>query len=71
MVLKTNYLLRKNNEGGNKLKTIAVIGSGSWGVALSLHLANMGHTVKIWSFAEEEANLINQERKCKILPEIT
>ena len=47
MVLKTNYLLRKNNEGGNKLKTIAVIGSGSWGVALSLHLANMGHTVKI------------------------
>ncbi len=71
MVLKTNYLLRKNNEGGNKLKTIAVIGSGSWGVALSLHLANMGHTVKIWSFAEEEANLINQERKCKFLPEIT
>lgn len=71
MELKTNYLLRKNNEGGNKLKTIAVIGSGSWGVALSLHLANMGHTVKIWSFAEEEANLINQERKCKFLPEIT
>ena len=31
----------------------------------------MGHTVKIWSFAEEEANLINQERKCKFLPEIT
>ncbi|MCI9000690.1 MAG: NAD(P)-dependent glycerol-3-phosphate dehydrogenase [Clostridia bacterium] len=53
------------------MKTIAVIGSGSWGVALSLHLANMGHTVKIWSFAEEEANLINQERKCKFLPEIT
>lgn len=71
MELKTNYLLRKNNEGGNKLKTIAVIGSGSWGVALSLHLANMGHTVKIWSFAEEEANLINQEKKCKFLPEVT
>lgn len=53
------------------MKTIAVIGSGSWGVALSIHLANMGHTVKIWSFAEEEANLINKEKKCKFLPEIT
>lgn len=53
------------------MKKIAVIGSGSWGVALSIHLANMGHIVKIWSFSQEEANLINQDRKCKFLPEIT
>lgn len=53
------------------MKKIAVIGSGSWGVALSMHLASMGHTVNIWSFAEEEANLINKERKCMFLPEIT
>jgi len=53
------------------LKKIAVIGSGSWGVALSIHLASMGHMVKIWSFAEEEADLINKEKKCKFLPEVT
>lgn len=53
------------------MKKITVIGSGSWGVALSIHLANMGHTVKIWSFAQEEADLINNERKCKFLPEVT
>lgn len=53
------------------MKKIAVVGSGSWGVALSMHLASMGHIVKIWSFAEEEANLINKERKCMFLPEIT
>ncbi len=53
------------------MKKIAVIGSGSWGVALSIHLANMGHTVKIWSFSQEEAELINKERKCKFLPEVT
>lgn len=53
------------------MKKIAVIGSGSWGVALSMHLSSMGHIVKIWSFAEEEANLINKERKCVFLPEIT
>lgn len=52
------------------MKKIAVIGSGSWGVALSIHLAKMGHKVKIWSFLEEEANLINKERKCKFLPGI-
>ena len=53
------------------MKKIAIIGSGSWGVALAIHLAKMGHLVKIWSYMEEEANLINKERKCKFLPEVT
>lgn len=53
------------------MSNIAIIGSGSWGVALAIHMANLGHDIKIWSFAEEEANLINNERKCKFLPEIT
>lgn len=47
---------------------IAIIGSGSWGVALAVHLASLGHNVKIWSFMEEERDLINNERKCKFLP---
>lgn len=50
---------------------IAVIGSGSWGVALSTHLAKLGHDVKIWSYSEDEAELINKYKKCKFLPEIT
>lgn len=52
-------------------KKIAIIGSGSWGVALAMHLASMGHDIKIWSFDKEEANLINNEKKCKFLPKIT
>lgn len=47
---------------------IAIIGSGSWGVTLAVHLANVGNNVKIWSFMEEERDLINNERKCKFLP---
>ena len=47
---------------------IAIIGSGSWGVALAVHLASVGNNVKIWSFMEEERDLINNERKCKFLP---
>lgn len=53
------------------MKNIAIIGSGSWGVALAIHLANMGHNIKIWSFAKEEADLINNEKKCMFLPKAT
>ena len=53
------------------MKNIAIIGSGSWGVALGMHLARLGNNVKIWSFEKEEADLINNEKKCKFLPNIT
>lgn len=53
------------------MKKIAIIGSGSWGVALGIHLAKLGNEVKIWSFAKEEADLINNEKKCKFLPNVT
>ena len=51
------------------MRNIAIIGSGSWGVALAIHLAKLGNNVKIWSFAEDERDLINNERKCKFLPD--
>ena len=50
------------------MKNIAIIGSGSWGVALGIHLANLGNNIKIWSFLEEERDLINNDKKCKFLP---
>lgn len=50
------------------MKNIAIIGSGTWGVALAIHLANLGNNIKIWSFTEEETNAINNDRKCKFLP---
>lgn len=53
------------------MKNIAIIGSGSWGVALAIHLAKLGNNIKIWSFMQEEADLINNEKKCKFLPEVT
>lgn len=53
------------------MKNIAIIGSGSWGVALAIHLAKLGNNIKIWSFSEEERDLINKEKKCKFLPNVT
>ena len=51
------------------MKKIAIIGSGSWGCSLAIHLAKRGNKVGLWSFNEDEKNLINNERKCKYLPE--
>ena len=51
-----------------KLKKICIIGSGSWGCALAIHLGNLGQELKIWSFDEEEKNFINDKRTCKFLP---
>ena len=53
------------------MKNIAIIGSGSWGVALAIHLAKLGNNIKIWSFSEEERDLINKEKKCKFLPNVS
>lgn len=53
------------------MKNIAIIGSGSWGIALAIHLAKLGNNIKIWSYMKEEKDLINNERKCNFLPNIT
>lgn len=50
------------------MRKVAIIGSGSWGVALAIYLAGQGNEVRIWSFSEDEKDLINNEKKCKFLP---
>lgn len=52
------------------MKQVAIIGSGSWGIALATHLANNGNNVKVWSFCEEEQQAIQNERKCIQLPSL-
>lgn len=53
------------------MKKICIIGSGSWGAALAIHAAKMGHEVNLWSYTKEEADMINNEHKCKFLPMAT
>ena len=50
------------------MRNVAIIGSGSWGTALAVCLAQNGNNVKIWSFCEEEKDLINNKKQCKFLP---
>lgn len=42
---------------------VAVIGAGSWGIALSVLLTNNGHQVTVWSAIEEEIQLLNEKRE--------
>lgn len=47
---------------------IAILGGGSWGTALGVHLAKKNHGVKIWEFFEEQAKEMQENRECKLLP---
>ena len=44
---------------------IAVIGSGSWGSAISVLLAEKGNDVYLWSWIQEETDRLNRDRENK------
>jgi glycerol-3-phosphate dehydrogenase (NAD(P)+) len=41
---------------------LAVLGAGSWGTALAMHLARAGHPVRLWARDEQVARAINEQR---------
>ncbi len=44
-------------------RCIAIIGAGSWGTALALTLAKLGHAATIWAFEKEVADEIHLRRE--------
>lgn len=44
---------------------IAVIGSGSWGSAVTFLLSSNGHNVRLWSWLEEESKRISRDKENK------
>ncbi len=49
---------------------ITILGGGSWGTALAVHLARNDHHPKIWEFVPEQARKMQEERVCPLLPEV-
>ena len=53
------------------IDNIAVIGSGSWGTAISVLLEKNGHSVTLWSWKQEESDALKRDRENKeFLPDI-
>ena len=53
-------------------QTLAVLGAGSWGIAIARHLDRIGHTVRLWEFDPEAAAYLIRERTlASKLPGIT
>ena len=52
------------------MAAIGVIGSGTWGTALSLLLCKNGCEVTVWSAIEEEITEMKEKRRHKNLPEV-
>lgn len=42
-----------------------MLGAGSWGIALSVLLANNGHQVQVWSIIEDEIKMLNKYHEHK------
>ena len=53
------------------MKTTAILGAGSWGTALAVHLARAGHGVRLWA---RDAAFVDELRATKVngryLPDI-
>ena len=45
------------------MEKIAVIGAGSWGIALAQLLAGNGHQVTVWSIIEDEINMLKEKHE--------
>lgn len=49
----------------------AVLGAGAWGTALAIHLARVGHEVKLWSHSQSAAEQMQIDRvNARYLPNI-
>jgi glycerol-3-phosphate dehydrogenase (NAD(P)+) len=43
-------------------KTVAVLGAGSWGTALAIHLARAGLSVRLWGYHAEHVEVLQKDR---------
>ena len=47
---------------------VAVLGGGSWGIALAVLLHKNGHEITVWSALEKEIEMLSSEHEHKMLP---
>jgi glycerol-3-phosphate dehydrogenase (NAD(P)+) len=45
------------------MSVVSIIGAGSWGTSLAVHLSKNGHEIRVWSLFQEEIDMLNRERE--------
>jgi glycerol-3-phosphate dehydrogenase (NAD(P)+) len=50
------------------VKSVAILGAGSWGITLAILLFEKGFFVKVWEFERKQAEILDKKRKFKFLP---
>lgn len=50
---------------------LTILGGGSWGTALAVHLAKKKHQIKLWEFFEQQARDMQEKRECPLLPGVS
>lgn len=45
------------------MSIVSIIGAGSWGTGLAVHLSKNGHEVRVWSLFKEEIDMLSRERE--------
>ncbi len=54
------------------MRSVAVLGAGSWGTALAIHLAGIGHEVRLWARDGDLATDMARRRANPVyLPDVT
>lgn len=54
----------------DNMKSIGILGAGTWGMALARMLTNCGHDVIVWSAIPEEINTLSATRRQKNLQDV-
>lgn len=65
-------LLNVKKEAGTGIDSVAILGAGSWGTALAVHLASKGMPVRLWERSPELARQLDEARQnAHFLPGVT
>ena len=50
------------------IKSVAILGAGSWGITLAILLFEKGFFIKVWEFERKQAEILTKKRKLRFLP---
>lgn len=54
-----------------RLMHLTILGGGSWGTALAVHLAKKKHQIQLWEFFEQQAREMQEKKECPLLPGVS